>query len=44
MPFHRVHSDDVLGREAVGEDLLGQRVFDLLLDGPLERPRAIGRV
>ena len=40
----RVDLDRVARREAAGEDLLRQRVLDLLLDRALQRPRAVDRV
>src|SRR5690606_33097819 len=38
------HHDGVAGAELAGEDLLRQRVLQLLLDGALERPGAVDRV
>src|SRR5437773_12195445 len=36
--------DRIAGREPAGQDFLRQRIFDLLLDGSLQRPRAVDRI
>ena len=42
-PICHIAPDDVFRLEAAGENLLRQRVFDLLLDGSFQRPGTIER-
>ena len=44
LPLPGVHADRVAGPEAPTEDVLRKAVFEVALDGPLERPSAVGRV